>query len=85
MEFPVVGSVPSQIWDCILNFEDGPIFLVIPAFNPISISKAFVANILGGKRLEKSLPYANKVIQFIPVTKKKRSYWEKSQRIGFGN
>ena len=57
--FPVVDSVPYKFETCILNFEDAH-FYWHPGFNPISIGKSFLANILAGKTVRGAVPLPNR-------------------------
>jgi len=77
--FPVVDSVPRKFETCILNFEDAH-FFSHPGFNPISISKAFVANILAGKTVRGGSTLTQQVIR-LSRNQKKRSYWEKVKEL----
>lgn len=73
--FPVVDSVPYKFEVCILNFEDAH-FYRHPGFNPVSIGKAFMANILAGKTVRGGSTLTQQVIR-LSRNHKKRTYWEK--------
>ena len=77
--FPVVDSVPYKFETCILNFEDA-YFYKHPGFNPVSISKAFIANILAGKTVRGGSTLTQQVIR-LSRNHKKRSYWEKVREL----
>ena len=77
--FPVVDSVPSKFETCILNFEDAH-FYWHPGFNPISIGKSFLANILAGKTVRGGSTLTQQVIR-LSRNHKKRTYWEKVREL----
>lgn len=77
--FPVVDSVPYKFETCILNFEDAH-FYRHPGFNPVSIGKAFIANILAGKTVRGGSTLTQQVIR-LSRNYKKRSYWEKVKEL----
>ena len=77
--FPVVDSVPYKFETCILNFEDAH-FYRHPGFNPVSIGKAFIANILAGKTVRGGSTLTQQVIR-LSRNHKKRSYWEKVKEL----
>ncbi|SMG32204.1 penicillin-binding protein 1C [Arenibacter troitsensis] len=77
--FPVVDSVPFKFETCILNFEDAH-FYWHPGFNPVSIGKALIANILAGKTVRGGSTLTQQVIR-LSRNHKKRSYWEKIKEL----
>ena len=77
--FPVVDSVPYKFETCILNFEDAH-FYSHPGFNPVSIGKAFMANILAGKTVRGGSTLTQQVIR-LSRNHKKRTYWEKVREL----
>ena len=77
--FPVVDSIPHRFETCILNFEDAHFYLH-PGFNPVSISKAFIANILVGKTVRGGSTLTQQVIR-LSRNHQKRSYWEKVKEL----
>ncbi|MDX1766927.1 MAG: penicillin-binding protein 1C [Arenibacter troitsensis] len=77
--FPVVDSVPYKFETCILNFEDAH-FYRHPGFNPVSIGKALIANILAGKTVRGGSTLTQQVIR-LSRNHKKRSYWEKIKEL----
>lgn len=77
--FPMVDSVPYKFETCILNFEDAH-FYRHPGFNPVSISKAFIANILAGKTVRGGSTLTQQVIR-LSRHNKKRTYWEKVREL----
>ncbi|WP_110354408.1 penicillin-binding protein 1C [Arenibacter sp. ARW7G5Y1] len=77
--FPMVDSVPYKFEACILNFEDAH-FYQHPGFNPVSISKAFIANILAGKTVRGGSTLTQQVIR-LSRNNKRRTYWEKVREL----
>ncbi|MCK0188657.1 penicillin-binding protein 1C [Arenibacter sp. F20364] len=77
--FPVVDSVPYKFETCILNFEDAH-FYQHPGFNPVSISKALLANLLAGKTVRGGSTLTQQVIR-LSRNRKKRTYWEKIREL----
>ncbi len=73
--FPKVDSVPNKFKTCLLQFEDA-YFLQHPGFNPISMLKAFGANISAGKTIRGGSTITQQVIR-LSRNGKKRSYFEK--------
>lgn len=73
--FPANDSVPYKFKQCIIQFEDG-YFYHHPGFNPISIVKAFVANIKSGKVVRGASTLTQQVIR-LSREGKKRTYFEK--------
>jgi len=74
--FPEVDSVPYKFKTCLLQFED-EYFYGHPGFNPISMGKAFRANLKAGKIVRGGSTLTQQVIR---LSRKghKRSYWEKA-------
>ena len=77
--FPAVDSVPHKFETCILNFEDAH-FYYHPGFNPVSIAKAFAANIVAGKAVRGGSTLTQQVIR-LSRNHQKRSYWEKIKEL----
>jgi penicillin-binding protein 1C len=77
--FPEVDSVPYKFETCILNFEDAH-FYRHPGFNPVSIGKAFINNILAGKTVRGGSTLTQQVIR-LSRDHKKRTYWEKVREL----
>ena len=73
--FPANDSVPYKFKQCIIQFEDG-YFYHHPGFNPVSIAKAFVANIKSGKVVRGASTLTQQVIR-LSREGKKRTYFEK--------
>lgn len=73
--FPVVDSVPNKFKECLMQFEDA-YFYRHPGFNPVSMGKAFVANVSEGKTVRGGSTLTQQVIR-LSRKGKKRSYWEK--------
>jgi penicillin-binding protein 1C len=73
--FPVVDSVPYKFETCILNFEDA-YFYRHPGFNPVSVGKALMANLMAGKTVRGGSTLTQQVIR-LSRNHKKRTYWEK--------
>ncbi|MGB7394838.1 MAG: transglycosylase domain-containing protein [Pricia sp.] len=74
--FPVVDSVPYKFKICLLQFEDA-YFYRHPGFNPVSMAKAFGANIAVGKNVRGGSTITQQVIR-LSRDGQKRSYWEKA-------
>ena len=74
--FPVLDSLPQKLKICTLNFEDA-YFYWHPGFNPVSIAKAFMANIVAGKTVRGGSTLTQQLIR-LSRNHKKRSYWEKA-------
>jgi penicillin-binding protein 1C len=72
--FPAIDSVPKKFETCLLEFEDA-YFYRHPGFNPISMLKAFGANISAGKTVRGGSTLTQQVIRL--SRKKGRSYGEK--------
>lgn len=73
--FPVVDSVPYKFKTCLLQFEDTH-FYQHPGFNPVSMGKAFAANISAGRTVRGGSTLTQQVIR-LSRDGKRRSYFEK--------
>ncbi len=74
--FPAVDSVPLKFKTCLLQFEDA-YFHSHLGFNPVSMAKAFVANIKAGRSVRGGSTITQQVIR-LSRKGKSRSYWEKA-------
>jgi len=74
--FPVVDSVPEKFKTCLLQFEDA-YFFKHPGFNPVSMGKAFAANISAGNTVRGGSTITQQVIR-LSRSGKNRSYFEKA-------
>ncbi|MGB6151986.1 MAG: penicillin-binding protein 1C [Pricia sp.] len=74
--FPAVDSVPQKFKTCLLQFEDA-YFYKHPGFNPVSMGKAFAANISAGNTVRGGSTITQQVIR-LSRDGKKRSYFEKA-------
>lgn len=72
--FPVIDSVPKKFETCLLAFEDA-YFYQHPGFNPISMLKAFHANLSAGKTVRGGSTLTQQVIRL--SRNQSRSYTEK--------
>jgi len=73
--FPITDTVPYKFKESILLFEDA-YFYQHPGFNPVSITKAFMANIKAGSVKRGASTITQQVIR-LARKGKKRSYTEK--------
>ncbi|MCF8713787.1 penicillin-binding protein 1C [Joostella atrarenae] len=73
--FPASDSVPIKFKQCITQFEDG-YFYNHPGFNPVSMVKAFIANVKSGKVVRGGSTLTQQVIR-LSRDGKKRTYFEK--------
>ncbi|GLB53076.1 penicillin-binding protein 1C [Neptunitalea chrysea] len=73
--FPEVDSVPEKFKQCILLFED-EYFYYHPGVNPVSMSKAMIANIKAGKTVRGGSTLTQQVIR-LSRKGQPRSYFEK--------
>ena len=72
--FPVIDSVPKKFETCLLQFEDA-YFYTHFGFNPVSMVKAFVANISARKTVRGGSTLTQQVIRL--SRNQNRSYFEK--------
>ncbi len=72
--FPAVDSVPFKYEQCLLQYEDA-YFYSHPGFNPISISKALIANLKAGKTVRGGSTITQQVIRM--SRRENRNYFEK--------
>lgn len=73
--FPAVDSIPYKYEQCVLQYEDAH-FYSHPGFNPVSISKAFIANLKAGKTVRGGSTITQQVIRM--SRNKDRNYLEKA-------
>ncbi|OBQ56439.1 penicillin-binding protein 1C [Tamlana sp. s12] len=73
--FPKLDSVPNKFKQCITTFEDA-YFYKHPGFNPVSMVKAFQANLKAGKVVRGGSTITQQVIR-LSRKNQSRSYFEK--------
>ncbi|WP_339708217.1 penicillin-binding protein 1C [uncultured Kriegella sp.] len=73
--FPVVDSVPNKFKECVVQFEDAYFYKHL-GFNPVSMGKAFAANVSEGKTVRGGSTLTQQIIR-LSRKGKKRTYWEK--------